>query len=47
MGQALATQLRLALEADPDDATATMLLDSVLVERGDTEEDRWMLEQLR
>ncbi len=38
--------LRLALEADPGNATVTMLLGSVLVERGDTEEGRRMLESV-
>lgn len=38
--------LRLALEADPGNPAVTMLLGSVLVERGDTEEGRRMLESV-
>ena len=38
--------LRLALEADPGNAAVTMLLGSILVERGDAEEGRRILESV-
>ena len=41
-----ARHLRLALGADPDNAAVTMLLGSILVERGDTEEGRRILESV-
>ena len=38
--------LRLALDVDPDNAVVTMLLGSILLERGDTEEGRRRLESV-